>query len=511
MNVRDLLAKQFTDVMLHFLCVEGCRPRRPRTAKTLSLHKAPQWLIVLIGCAIALSADARQPNIIYINTDDLGVMDVGFNSGRYNTPNVDKLRSEGMLFTEAYAPAANCGPSRVCVFSGQVGPRHGVYTVGSSERGQAKHRKIIPVKNRNLIEPENVTFVQLLKDAGYKTIHLGKWHVSKDPLLQGFEINIGGDKGGSPTGGYFAPFGKGSMESFNELYPTDTHRVDIFADQAVKFMRANRDHPFFMHMAYYSVHTKLEPVPEFIGNYDGKEVNAVYASMIEKMDQGIGIILDELDALGLKDNTLVLFCSDNGGIAKISSQVPFRSGKGSYFEGGVREPLVVRWPTMVKPNSTSDIPVIGLDFYPTFLDAAGIAKPENKVLDGVSLLPLLTGQDGFPERTLFWHFPIYLQKYGGVADDSHDPLFRTRPGSALRQGKWKLHEYFEDGRIELYDLETDTGERKNAADAHPETAARLHRELQAWRTKVHAPVPTEPNPKYDAAAEAAAIRKAQKK
>ncbi len=452
----------------------------------------------MVALMIGVGSATAKPNIIYINADDLGVMDVGFNSNRYNTPNIDQLRAEGMLFTDAYAPAANCAPSRACVMSGQYSPRHGVYTVGSSERGKPTQRKIIPTKNTMHLQADNLTMAGALQAGGYKTIHLGKWHVSEDPLPFGFDVNIGGGANGGPYGGgYFSPFPKGPMKPFSDRYPKGTHRVDIFADQAIKFMRVNKENPFFVHMAYYSVHTGLQAVPEFIGKYDNSKVHAVYASMIEKMDQGIGKILDELDALGLRENTLVLFCSDNGGIRKISHQDPYRSGKGSYFEGGIREPLVVRWPGNVKPNSTCKVPVMATDFYPTFLEVADLPIPKNKVLDGESLVPLLKEKGGFPERTLFWHFPIYLQQYGGVEDDAHDPLFRTRPGSALRQGKWKLHEYFEDGRIELYDLEADIGERTNLAETHPEKAAELYKQLKEWQAEIKAPIPTELNLKYD--------------
>ena len=264
------------------------------------------WL--LVG---GMAHGQNKPNIIYINADDLGVMDVGFNSDRYTTPNLDRLRAEGMLFTDAYAPAANCAPSRACVLSGQTGPRHGVYTVNSSERGKAQDRKIIPVKNTLHLENDNLTVAGALKAGGYKTIHLGKWHVGKDPLKQGLDINIGG---------YFVPFKKGSMKRFDKKYPKGTHRVDIYADQAIRFMRQNRDKPFFMHMAYYSVHTPLEPVKQLAGKYKGNAVNATYASMVEKMDQGIGKILDEVDALGLRERTLIVFSSDNGGIRKYSKQ-----------------------------------------------------------------------------------------------------------------------------------------------------------------------------------------------
>ncbi|VGO16351.1 Arylsulfatase [Pontiella desulfatans] len=452
------------------------------------------WMMVMLCC---VGTAFGRPNIIYINADDLGVMDVGFNSSRYHTPHIDRLRAEGMLFTEAYAPAANCAPSRACVMSGQYAPRHGVYTVGNSDRGKSQQRKLVPVRNTLHLNPDNLTLAGALQAGGYKTIHLGKWHLGEDPIRQGFDVNIGGDTSGGPSGGgYFSPFKSGPMKPFSDQYPEGTHRVDIFSDQAIRFMRENKEHPFFMHMAYYSVHTRLEAVPEFVDKYEGRPVHAVYASMIEKMDEGIGRILTELETLGLKENTLVLFCSDNGGICKISKQTPFRAGKGSYFEGGIREPLVVRWPGKVAADSTCSVPVIGTDFYPTFLEAAGLPVPKGKVLDGISLLSLLTGQDEFPERMLFWHFPVYLQAYSGVEDDSHDPLYRTRPGSALRFGKWKFHEYFEDGRIELYDLEADIGERNNLASLYPEKARELHAEMKRWRATMEAPVPTELNPKY---------------
>ncbi len=441
----------------------------------------------------------ERPNILYINADDLGIQDVSYNSLRYRTPNIDQLAAEGMTFTQAYAPAANCAPSRACCMTGQNTPRHGVYTVGNSDRGKSSQRKLIPVKNSVHIPQDKETVAEVLQANGYKTIHLGKWHITKNPLEKGFDVNIGGNDSGSPTGGYFSPFKKGSMKSYNNQYPAGTHRVDIFADQAVKFLRKHRDDPFFMSMSYYSVHTGIEPVPEFVEKYKGQGVDAAYASMIEKMDQGIGKILAELDSLGLKENTLVVFSSDNGGVQVISSQSPFRAGKGSYFEGGIRVPLVIRWPGKVEPGSTNETPVTGLDFFPTFLDVAGIESTGQRILDGQSLIPLLTGQGTFPERKLYWHFPIYLQGYGykqGRSDGPHDADFRTRPGSVVRNGKWKLHEYFEDGRLELYDLEADIGEQNNLAEAHPEIASRMHADLKQWRKSMNAPVPTKLNPDY---------------
>ena len=459
-------------------------------------------LFALLFAYVATPVCAQEHvNVIYINADDLGVMDVGFNSDRYITPNIDQLRAEGMLFTEAYAPAANCAPSRACVLSGQYGPRHGVYTVGGSARGDSRTRKIIPAKSIGGLNPENANIGTVFRKNGYKTIHLGKWHAGVKSLESGFDVNIGGSRTGRPgDGGYFSPFSKGPMERFNERYPEGTHRVDIYADQAIQFMREHKARPFFMHMAYYAVHTPLERVPEFVHKYDSDTVQVAYATMIEKMDQGIGHILDELDRLGLKENTLVLFCSDNGGIRYISHQDPYRSGKGSYLEGGIREPLVVRWPKVIKANSSCAVPVSGIDFFPTFLAATGVEKPEDKILDGVSLVPLFNGNK-IADRALFWHFPIYLESYAGEHDHAHDPVFRTRPGSVIRKGNWKLHEYFEDGHLELYNLKTDLGERKNVAHEMSEKTKELYEELKQWRTEINAPVPVEKNPEYDSSYE----------
>lgn len=473
------------------------------------------WYAVAISlCAVSIGAGLakaeQRPNIIYINADDLGVMDVGFNNPKYNTPNIDQLRTNGMLFTHAYAPAANCAPSRACVMSGQYSPRHGVYTVSNSDRGQAKHRKLIPIKNTKHLDLKILTIAGALQQEGYKTIHLGKWHLGEDPTQQGFDKNVGGSTSGGPPRGYYLPVKKGPMKVYNDQYPKKTHLADVLADQAVKFIKANKDgeEPLFIHMAYFLIHTPFIPVTGMVEKYKerGKK-KAIYASMIEKMDESIGTILRGLDAAGLRDRTLVLFTSDNGAHSDVSSQKPHRSGKGSYFEGGIREPLVVRWPGRVKPGSTCHVPVSGIDFFPTFLEAASISVPKDKILDGVSLVPLLTQTGTIKDRALFWHFPVYLQAYAGKADDSHDPLFRTRPGAAMRHGKWKFHEYFEDGRLELYDLDSDPGERKNIAKQFPEKTKELHRRMKAWRSDLKAPVPTKLNPKYDPNAKAGSKKK----
>ena len=380
------------------------------------MNSRTHFLLAVGVFAVALNTGLAQtqqrPNIVYINADDLGVMDVGFNNPIYNTPNIDQLRKEGMLFTDAYAPAANCAPSRACVMSGQYGPRHGVYTVSNSDRGSAKHRKLIPIKNTKHLDPKILTIAGALKQNGYKTIHLGKWHLGEDPTQQGFDINVGGSTSGGPPKSYALPVKSGPLLKFNDKYPKKTHTADVLADQAVKFINENKDgdKPLFIHMAYFLIHTPFVPVKGMVEKYEerGKK-KATYASMIEKMDESIGKLLKGLDDAGLRDNTLVLFTSDNGAHSDVSPQKPHRSGKGSYFEGGIREPMVVRWPGRVKAGSTCDVPVCGIDFFPTFLEAAAIPVPEGKVLDGVSLVPLLTQSGTIQDRALFWHFPIYLQ------------------------------------------------------------------------------------------------------
>ena len=453
-----------------------------------------------------------KPHILYINADDLGVMDVGYNNSKFRTPNINQLAKDGMIFTEGYAPSANCAPSRACVHSGQWSARHGVYTVGTSERGSAQSRKIIPTENTLFIPQEIVTMAEALKAGGYKTIHLGKYHLDQDPLAQGFDINIGGDKNGSPAGGgFFSPWTQPVMKKWSDQYPKNTHRMTVYADQAVKFIAENNSQPMFIHFSPYSVHTPIQAVSKYIPNYKGVDINANYASMVENFDAGVGQVLKALDDNGLRENTLVVLSSDNGGIRSISPQDPYRAGKGSYYEGGIREPLIMRWPAKIRAGSTNNTPVCTIDFYPTFLAASNTTTPEGKVLDGVNLMPLMTQSGDIEQRALYWHFPVYLQAYNQKKDDARDPLFRTRPGSAMRFGKWKLHEYFEDGKFELYDLEKDLNERNNLADSMPEKLAELKKMLYNWRAETNSPVPTELNPKYDPNFKPAEKKKKSKK
>ncbi len=461
---------------------------------------------------LANSAQAgTPPNILFLNADDLGWADAGFmGSGYYETPHLDRLAASGMVLTHAYAPAANCAPSRASVYTGQVTPRHGVLTVGRPDRGAAAHRRLVPPSNKEILDPGIPVFPRLLKDAGYQTVHVGKFHVGEDPLDYGFEVNIGGSKAGHPRSGYFSPYGNPALPDG----PEGEYLTERLAAEVVDWlagMEVNR--PFFLSMQFYSPHTPIEAMPEMVVRFEGKEGtplhdNAVYAAMVAHLDEAVGRILAALEARGLLDNTFVVFTSDNGGLHDISRQDPLRGEKGSYYEGGIRVPMIASWPGRIAAGSRSETPVSGLDFFPTFLEVADVPPPLDHLLDGESLLPMLAGVDGGPSpaRALFWHFPVYLQAYGRGNATTRDVLFRTRPGSVVRQGPWKLHEYFEDGALELYHLGHDPGERQNLAHTFPEQAAEMHAALVAWREKTGATVPTEANPAFDADAEREAIR-----
>jgi len=460
------------------------------------------YIVFLCGlCACntqSLVKEESKPNIIYINVDDLGWMDTAtYGSTFYETPNITKLAKNGMLFTNGYASAANCAPSRACLISGQNTPRHGIYTVSNSDRGHVKTRKIIPIPNTEDLADENVTIAEMLKKAGYKTGTFGKWHLGADPKTQGFDVNVAGANNGNPgKKGYFSPYNVKNIDDNKK----GENLTDRLTQEAISFIKDNKEQPFFLYLPYYAVHTPLSTTSALTEKYTEKGGNAlqnkaVYAGMIETVDRNIGLILDKIKELDLK-NTLIIFTSDNGGIRDISHQDPLRAGKGSYYEGGIRVPYIISWDGIVKPNTVSKTPITNLDFYPTFMDILDVEMPE-KIVDGTSILPVLKGNT-IKERSLYFHFPIYLQAYNFKTDNGRDPFFRTRPGSVIIDGDWKLHQYFEDNGLELYNLKTDIGERNNLAKAHPEKLTELLQKLTAWRTELKAPIPTELNPKYEA-------------
>nr|WP_224745796.1 sulfatase [Neiella litorisoli] len=443
-------------------------------------------------------ATTQPPNVVLIVVDDLGWADVGYNdhTGVFQTPNIDALAAKGIAFTDAYAGAANCAPSRAVLMSGQYSPRHGVYTVSPSARGNDKTRKLIPEPNTDILADEIVTLAETFKSAGYTTGSFGKWHLGEDAKTQGFDHNVAGHLKGHPKS-YFSPYDL----PFLENGPEGEYLPNRITSELLSWIGKVKSQPFFAYVPYYTVHTPLQAIDSVKQKYLShprvrNERHATYAAMVELMDINIGRIVRHLDQQALLQNTLVIFTSDNGGIRSIAYQDPLRGGKGGYYEGGTRVPLVVSWPKQVMPR-IDNTPVINADFYPTLANLIG-ADVSNQVLDGVDLSGLWFEQQAIAERNLYWHFPIYLQAYNPKADQSKDPLFRTRPGSTMRQGKWKLHHYFEDDSYELYDLENDLGEHVNLAGHLPDVVTRLKAELQQWREAVDAPVPTQLNPKYDA-------------
>ncbi len=464
--------------------------------KTFLRRTIPAITLTVVACLSGNSRPAvdKRPNILLVNIDDMGWRDVGFMGSRYyETPNIDHLAARGMVFTNAYAAAANCAPSRACMMSGQWTPRHGIYTVANSDRGKPSDRKLIPTTNNETLSDLNRIIAEVLKDAGYATCVAGKWHLTDDPTQRGFDLNIGGSHAGSP-GSYTPPYKNIPLEP-----PTgDYDLTRLITDKSIDFLKSVRDRPFFLYYAPYAVHTPLQPVKELLPKYAGKAAwngqnNPVYASMVENLDTQLGRVIAFLTEHNLLQNTFILLTSDNGGVYNITKQWPLRAGKGSFYEGGIREPMVVCWPGKVRAGASSEVPVTNIDFYPTLLEVAGMVKDPDKVLDGESLVPILTGKGVIAERPLFWHFPIYLE---GGNTETQDTIFRTRPGSSVRLGDWKLIQYFENNDLELYNLREDIGEKVNRVRSDPAKTTELLSILEKWRRETNAPVPVTLNPSF---------------
>ena len=449
------------------------------------------------SCAIS-TAHAQKPNIILINIDDLGWTDLSYNgSTYYETPHIDRLHQMGISFQNAYAAASNSAPSRACMLTGLYTPRHGVYTVNPPERGKASDRKLIPCPNNKSVPESFLLLPQALKQAGYQTCHIGKWHVTADPTLRGMDVNIAGTHVGHPKS-YFSPYQNPALKDG----PKGENLTDRLAAEAVNYIDTiNKKKPFFLYYATYAVHTPLQAKAELIHKYKQKRpskghFNPTYAAMIETMDQAVGKVMQAVERNGIAENTLIVFTSDNGGAYHISRQWPLRAGKGAFYEGGIREPLIIYMKGKYEGGTTRQEVVSQLDFYPTFAELAEVDLPFKP--DGLSLLPLLNEgkTDYLNKRTLYWHFPAYLESSGGIDNEGRDPLFRSRPVSVIRQGDWKLIENFEDGELEMYNLKKDISEQQNLVNKYPKVAKRLHKQLKKWRKETKAPVPTQLNPLY---------------
>ncbi len=452
-------------------------------------------LFIVTLAAAARGPAAEKPNIIFIMADDLGDTDLAcFGSKYYETPNIDRLASQGMKLL-SHHHCQNCAPTRAALMSGQYAPRTGVYTVGSIDRFDWRQRPLRPVDNVTKLPLDRATIARQLKRAGYATGMFGKWHLGGmrryHPEKRGFDEAI------VSQGAHF-DFATNPKTD----YPKGQYLADFLTDRAVDFIRRHHEHPFFLYLPHFGVHSPHHAKQELIDKFKDKPAagghsNATYAAMIASVDESVGRVMQTLDELGLADNTVLIFTSDNGGVGGyareglkkaggVTDNAPLRSGKGSLYEGGTRVPFIVRWPVVTKPGSVCETPTIHVDIYPTLLELAGAPRPE-QTLDGESLAPLLCDASARLRRdAIFQHFPGYLGAGRG--------FWRTTPVSLIQSGDWKLMEFLEDGRLELYNLRDDIGETKNLATEMPDKAKNLHARLVAWRTQINAPMPTKNDP-----------------
>ncbi|MHC4509167.1 MAG: sulfatase-like hydrolase/transferase [Planctomycetota bacterium] len=426
----------------------------------------------------ATSRTRKKPNIVFILIDDMGWPDVAcYGSKFHETPNIDRLASQGMKFSDAYAACPVCSPTRASIMAGQYPARVGITDFIPGH--WRPYEKLIVPENRLQLPLESVTIGEMLREQGYATCYIGKWHLGGrgySPDKQGFDKVVLGVKN------------------------QNDKQVSGFTDEAVKFIEDRRKEPFFLYLSHHSVHIKLEAPEELVDKYKNKPKpptgvnNPVYAAMVEHLDTHTGRILKKLDDLDLAERTIVIFFSDNGGLRQayggyrgpkqiVSTNAPLRDEKGTLYEGGIREPLIVRWPGVVKPGTDCSVPVTSVDFYPTFLEIVGGKGSPNQPLDGESILPLLKQGGTLDRDAIYWHYPHY---------------HHSRPAGAIREGDYKLIEFYEDGRLELYDLASDIGEKKDLATEMPQKAAQLQQKLARWRRSVKAKMPT-PNPDYDPA------------
>ena len=464
-------------------------------------------LALLLSLAAPLSAqnEPERPNIVVLVVDDLGWADLACNgSSFYDTPSADGLAASGLRFTDAYAAAPVCSPTRAGLMTGRHPARLAAtdYFGAAQPQGWKRNTKLLPASYEDRLELDELTLAEALGEAGYATFFAGKWHLGPEafwPEHQGFDVNMGGITRGGPYGGdkYFSPYGNPRLEDG----PDGEHLPDRLAREAVAFMEEQREQPFLVYLSFYSVHTPLISRPDLEAKYRERkqqrgleaswgseherkvrevQEHAVYAGMVEGMDLAIGTVLDGLERLGLAEDTLVVLTSDNGGLSTSeghpTSNLPLRAGKGWMYEGGIRVPMIVRWPGRTTAGVESAVPVQSMDLFPTLLEVAGLPARPKAHLDGASLAPLLRGGDAPDRDALYWHYPHYGNQGGA-------------PAGAIRSGRWKLVEWFEDGRLELFDLVADPGETADVSAEEAEQVAELHARLVAWRAEVGARMP----------------------
>lgn len=454
-------------------------------------------LAVLAACSTPEPEPTRPPNIVLVLVDDMGWMDVGFQGNTLvETPNLDRLAAEGIRFTDAYAASPVCSPTRAAIMTGQSPARLHItnHITGDQAQFEPLGATMRAAEMRNHLDLSYVTIAERLKEAGYATGFFGKWHLSgvnseqatvepdRRPEHQGFDVNVGGTSFGGPPS-YFDPYRNPAIEDRRPGEFLD-YRL---ADDAIGFMKEAGDRPFFVALWNYVVHWPMD-APEdlvakwtardgFVDHGDGLESAQRYAAQIEALDRAVGRIVAAIDSMGIGDETLIVFTSDNGPYGGVADAKPLRGVKGHLYEGGIRVPLVMRWTGRVPAGSVTDVPAVSMDFYPTFLEAAGLAPDPATPLDGVSLLGLATG-GAAPERdAVFFHYPNYA--FHG----------ENRLAGAVREGSYKLIEFYDDGSVELFSLANDPGETRDLSAAEPDRAAAMKARLDAWLESSGAKMP----------------------
>lgn len=477
----------------------------------------------LVACQTVVEVEKPKPNFLFILADDFGNHDMSSQgSSYYETPNLDRIAAEGMSFDHGYATCQVCSPSRASIMSGKFAPRHGITDwigarTGEEWRKVGRHNKLLPPDYVRSLPPDYVTLPEALKEGGYHTFFAGKWHLGSEgswPEDHGFDINKGGWDKGSPIGGYFSPW-----ENPNLPNVRDGENLSMrLAAETADFIKSNKDTSFFAFLSFYAVHGPIQTTQQKWNKYQKKahaiglaesgfqmghflpirqvQDNPVYAGLVEQMDDAIGLVLKAVEEAGVKDNTVVIFTSDNGGVAAgdafATSNKPLRAGKGYQFEGGVREPYFIKVPWMNTSGRKTNIPASGADFYPTILDLAGLPLRPEQHQDGESLVPVLEG-GSMSDRSLIWHYPHYGNQGG-------------EPSSMIRRGDWKLIHYYEDGRKELYNVVLDIGEENDVATENPDKVKELDKELFDYLNGVGARYP-EHDPQHDPAMEKLFLQK----
>ncbi len=480
----------------------GGNPRRHSVFARL----AAAALVLSAAPAVAATPNAR-PNVVFFLADDLGYMDIAANNPDtfYETPNIDGLARKGMRFTQGYAACPVCSPTRASIMTGKYPVRTGITDYIPGQR----NAKLLSAPNADHLALDEVTIAERFRDAGYAMFFAGKWHLGGgefSPNAQGFGPGLVEPERSRKSSQFWYPQDGGPLPDPKD----DPKTTDRIADAAVRFIESHKERPFFAYLPFLAVHVPLGARADLVAKYERKKTTAptdawgrdrdsdvrlvqnepVYAAMLEQMDAAIGRVLAALERSGLADKTIVVFMSDNGGLATSeghpTSNLPLRGGKGWPYEGGIREPWIMRVPGVTNAGSTCDTPVISTDFYPTLLELAGLPLDPKQHKDGVSLAPLLKGHALDRGVPLFWHYPHYGNQGGA-------------PFGAIREGDWKLIEWYEDGQLELFNLREDIGEKRNLAATQPDRAKALHAKLAAWRKSVNALMPR-PNPDWKGSA-----------